>query len=384
MPGVRCVALLIALSAGLVGITAGAPAVAAPIPAAWSAHTSGPHAAAYRCAGRWSPIQAKVSGFVVGNCRGGTAVRGIGLDRCAPGCQRGARSEGPAWAAVALPRSSHFAACGWMNVKNRLDLGGTPPPGRCGRGIGPDQPLPDRYVKRFTGASLAGAPRPTSQKYAGLWVWAGRFTDGAHRGQEGGGLRYRPQFRDPTKTCRAYANVNPWMPWQRVRASERMWSVHDGSRHLTIRYVGRFRVADQHGRLQWWVNVHSSAPEDRARPWGFVAASCLFDGPTPRALATAHRQRPPAAARCGFGVAAFHEIVRRRGISCVRAKEALRSLRGPHHLAPIACHAARDVRGWHLTNVVRDPSLGITRYTAKGRSFDFLRHQFPGEIWCPA
>ncbi|MDO9357171.1 MAG: hypothetical protein Q7T55_25965 [Solirubrobacteraceae bacterium] len=363
---------------------------------------SGPNAIALSCGGRWAPIQAKVSGFVVGNCRGGTPVLGAATDACAPGCVRGARNEGRAWEAVALPPGAHFAGCGWINVQNRLGgPAGAPPPDRCGRVEGPDLALPQRYVKRFSGRSVGGAPKPRTEKYRGLYLWAGRFTSGANRGQEGGAIAYRPRFTsDPRKTCTAYANVNPGFPGQRVRSSERMWSVHDRSAQLQIRYVARFQARNEQGHLRWWVNAHSTAPSDRDQPWGFISAECLFDvapgDPDPfppteapaaatPALARYLRPAPPSTGpKCGFAPVAFHTIVARRGLTCAEAKAALRKLKGSHDLAPMACGRPRRLGGWRLRNLVRDPSLAITRYRRNGRSFDFQRHQFPGNIWCPA
>lgn len=354
-----------------------------------------------------------MSGFVIGNCRGGTPVAGLATDQCAAGCIRGAKSEGGGWQAVAPPRSAEFGACGWMNTKNRLtsssgsgagaraDDGAGPAPGAASRSCagraGPDLALLQRYVKRFTGRSVAGAPLPTTEKYPGLYLWAGRFTNGPRRGQEGGGQRHVPHLAGAASAgCTAYANLEPWHGDQRVRAKEAMWTVHDGSRQLDIRYLSRFQGDDEQGRPQWWVNAHSRAPQDRDQPWGFLSAACLFSAQR------AERGRPPAAAvsrknrrfarlgarhrgtaRCGFAPTGFHEILERRGLSCAQAKRVLRRLRGEHDLVPMACSGPRRVQGWRLTSVVRDPSLGITRYARGRQRITYQRHQFPDNPWCP-
>ncbi len=360
---------------------------------------AGPLDATVRCAGRWSPIQAKVSGFVVGNCRGGTVVRVTAVDICAPGCVRGAEREGRAWAAISQPAGGRYRACGWMNVRNRLRPAppqDAEPPARCGVLDGPDVALPQTFIKRDAGRSVGGAPAPRTTTYRGLYLWAGRFHSGRNRGREGGAIPYRPRLGSG-RTCTAYANVDPARPGGRVSARERMWVVHDRSRHVQIRYVARFRARDEAGRLRWWVNAHSTHPSDRDRPWGFVAAECLFAGDrgehagrgAPRGVRPSLRRvvrhtGRVGMRRCDFAPVGFHRIVATRGLSCAAAKRHLRELRGSRALAPMACARPRRVAGWRLTNLVRDPSLAVTRYWRAGRSFDFQRHQFPGNIWCPA
>jgi hypothetical protein len=385
------VAVLVVLA--FAGGAGAAAAAAAPAPLRPGLEGNGPGAESFRCAGTWAPIQAKVSGFVVGNCRGGTVVRGIATDQCAIGCVRGGAKEGRGWEAVSLPRRAHFPGCGWINLQNRLVRGGIGRPAdRCGRETGPDLVLLERYVKRFSGRRVAGAIGPRTTKYAGLYLWAGHFTSGPNRGREGGAIAYRPRLSDPARACTAYANVNPWLPGQRVRRSERMWTVHDRSRHLQIRYIARYQALNEQGEPRWWVNVHSTDPADREQPWGFVAAECIFGGSPSGAPGAARRLARGMARRssatpprkCGFAPVAFHEIIARRQLSCAQAKAVLRHLRGDHDLAPISCTAPRRVGGWALRNIVRDPSLGVTRYSRRGRSFDFQRHQFPSNIWCPA
>jgi hypothetical protein len=442
---VRVVIVVASLMALVIG---SAEAGAAPAPLRPGLAGNGPADATFRCREAWAPIQAKVSGFVIGNCRGGVTVRGVATDQCALGCVRGGKSEGRGWEAVSLPPGAHFAACGWVNLKNRLvpgssagqdsatdgarsetgaraGDGGATPANRCGRMPGPDMPYLERYVKRFSGKRVAGAIAPRTTKDAGLYLWAGRFSSGANKGQEGGAIAYRPRLGSGN-TCVAYANVNPWRPGQRVRRGERMWTVHDRSRHLQIRYIARFQALDEHGVTQWWVNAHSTDPGDRGQPWGFVSAACIFAGAAgragrdqapstsrragsaataPAAGRTARRAQIAAAAvarerarsgaderrvargrlpeKCGFFPVYLHTITERHGLSCDQAKAVLRRLRGDHQLAPIACDASRNVSGWTLRNVARDPSLGVTRYSRGGRSFDFGRHQFPSNIWCP-
>jgi hypothetical protein len=360
---------------------------------------SGPVEAVVRCAGRWAPIQAKVSGFVVGNCRGGSVVRVIAVDICAPGCVRGAETEGRAWAAVSPPAGGRYRACGWMNVRNRLVpslAADRDPAAQCGALDGPDVALPQGFIKRDTGRSVGGAPAPRTVTYRGLYLWGGRFHSGPHRGREGGAIAYRPRL-GAGQTCPAYANVDPTRPGGKVSARERMWVAHDRSKHLQIRYIARFRARDEQGRLRWWVNAHSTHPADRDRPWGFVSAECLFAGDrargadhrpprpvTPNLQRIVRHLRSPGSRRCDFAPVSFHRIVATHGMGCARAKKELRRLRDGHALAPIACARPRRVHGWRLVNLVRDPSLAVTRYSRSGRSFDFQRHQFPGNIWCPA
>lgn len=394
----RALVLVLVLGAGQASATPSA-ASAAPLRSLAGVERSGPLDAIVRCAGRWAPIQAKVSGFVVGNCRGGTPIRIIALDICAAGCQRGAANEGRGWAAFSPPDGGRYRSCGWINVRNRsapARATDRAPASRCARREGPDVALPQRFIKRDTGKSVGGAPPPSTITYRGLYLWAGRFHWGAHRGREGGAIPYRPRI-GAGRSCTAYANVDPTRPGGRVAASERMWTVHDGSRHVQIRYVARYRARDEAGRLRWWVNVHSTAPADRDRPWGFVSAECLFAGDrrAGRDHSAPRRVRPslrriarhpvrPGAERCGFAPVGFHRIVAVHGLGCSAAKKTLRELRGRHDLAPMACSRPRRVAGWRLTNLVRDPSLAVTRYARGEVSFDFERHQFPGNIWCPA
>ncbi len=363
---------------------------------------SGPGFRAFGCAGRWAPIQAKVSGFVVGNCPGGARVRGIASDACAPGCVRGVASEGRGWAAVSLPKSLHYKGCGWINMKNRLHdrRAKRLPKNRCHRSQGPDLAFPQSYIKRYSGRRVGRALAPNTKKYHGLYIWGGRFTRGPNRGQEGGAVNYRPRFPSaPNKICRAYANINPSLPGQRVRRSERMWAVHDGWRYLQIRYIARYQVADERGRLRWWVNAHSTHPADRDRPWGFISADCLFQGETPRLRIPARAVRPKPAmpwlalaapsvktggrSKCGFSPIAFHTIIARRRLTCSAAKATLRHLGATRRQNTTACTRPRPARGWSVRTVVRDPSLVITRYSRQGRSFDYQRHLFPGGVSCP-
>lgn len=402
------VALVLLLFAGLASPVASDAAQSTP-PQRSQSHppglpNSGPNALGYRCRGTWAPIQAKVSGFVIGNCRGGTPVSGIATDECAAGCIRGAKSEGGGWQAVRLPRSAGFPACGWMNMKNRLIPGGRPATARCDAPVGPDLTYLQGYVKRFAGRRVAGAPWPSTEKYRGLYVWAGRFTQGPRRGQEGGGERYVPRLgASPSRSCTAYANIEPWHPGARTRPSEAMWTVHDGSRNLDIRYLARFQARTARGGdLRWWVNVHSRSPADRAQPWGFISATCLFGKgatgraagtrPAPRrdarAIARRHRMdarrasQEQAEPRCGFDGTGLHVITDRRELTCAQAKAALRDLRGDHVLAPMSCGTPRRLGGWRLTSVVRDPSLASARYASPSGSFVFRRHAFPDNLWC--
>lgn len=361
---------------------------------------SGPGTAALGCAGRWAPIQAKVSGFVVGNCRGGTRVRGIANDACAPGCVRGVASEGGGWAAVSLPRSQHYQGCGWINVKNRLHdrRPAGMPRNHCRSIHGPDIALPQTYMKRYSGRRVGRALRPSTTKYAGLYVWGGRFTSGPNIGQEAGAVSYRPRFpADPKGICRAYANINPSIPGQQVRRSERMWKVHDGSRHLQIRYMARFQVKDEKGRLRWWVNAHSTYPGDRDQPWGFVAAECIFQGETERERIFARPAQPAIAApwlafpplpavapqgKCGLRPVAFHLISARRGLSCAAAKRVLRRLGTGRSVVPMSCRRPFTAGGWRVRNVLLDPSIVISHYSKAGRSFEYQRHRFPNDALC--
>ena len=393
--------LFTALVAVLAAYAAAPPAVirAGPVRDVGPVEAAGPVDATVRCAGRWAPIQAKVSGFVIGNCRGGAVVHVTAVDVCAPGCVRGAETEGRAWAAISPTTGGRYRACGWINVRNRLRpslAADREPAARCGGLDGPDVALPQSFVKRDEGKSVGGAPAPRTATYRGLYLWAGRFQAGRHRGREGGAITYRPRLR-AGGTCTAYANVDPTRPGGRVSARERMWDVHDRSEHVQIRYIARFRARDEQGRLRWWVNAHSTHPSDRDRPWGFISAECLFAGErgggadhraphpvTPGLQRIVRHVATPGATRCDFAPIGFHRIVATHGMGCARAKRELRRLRGRHALAPIACARPRRVRGWRLTNLVRDPSLAVTRYSRGARSFDFQRHQFPGNIWCPA
>lgn len=91
-----------------------------------------------------------------------------------------------------------------------------------------------QFIKRYTGQRVAGAWRPTTEKYEGLYVWARRFRI---RGQlhEAKGLKYTPH-----RACTACANINPY--------------------HV----------------LNWWVMASSIDESDKEQPWGFVSAACLF------------------------------------------------------------------------------------------------------------
>ena len=230
----------------------------------------------FTCAGDWAPIQAHVSGFVLGNCEGGTAVLGWKSFVSKVGDPTpGAPSEGRGWEAVSLPAEAHFDACGWINIKNRLDNAyGTPPENRC---ADPDLNLhpPDfefsEYIKQYTGTRVAGADAPVTPDHGGLYVWGRRI-----QGHETAGKQLEPHFASSSKTCTAYANINPYKTGQQVRESERMWAVHDGSTHIRIRYIAKHRARTEAGDLNWWVMTHSTDESDTEQPWGFVSAECLF------------------------------------------------------------------------------------------------------------
>lgn len=232
----------------------------------------------FTCAGAWAPVQAAVSGFVIGNCEGDTAALGWKTFVSKPGDYPGAPSEGRGWEAVSLPAEAHFDACGWINLKNWLDnVAGTPPANRCSDDDlqGPTFDDEAQYVKRYAGTRIAGANAPNTTTYKGLYIWARRFLIRGVR-HEASGYKYVPHFSSSDKTCTAYANVNPYKPGQQVRMSERMWSVHSGSPNVRIRYIARYRAKTEAGDLNWWVMTRSISPSDSDQPWGFVSASCLF------------------------------------------------------------------------------------------------------------
>lgn len=228
----------------------------------------------YTCRGTWAPIQADVSGFVMGNCAGGTAVDGF-YTYVDPNGYPGARSEGRGWEAVSFPPEAHFDACGWMNIKNRLTgVAGTPPPNRCASGSllrGPTFTNEAQYIKRTSGTRVSGSySPPNSTRYRDLYVWARRFII---RGvpHEAKGYKYVPRH-----DCTAYANINPYKSGQQVLASERMWTVHARSANLRIRYMARYRARKENGDLSWWVMSNSINPSDQSQAWGFISADCLF------------------------------------------------------------------------------------------------------------
>jgi hypothetical protein len=227
----------------------------------------------YTCRGTWAPIQADVSGFVMGNCAGGTAVDGFYTYVDTNGYP-GARSEGRGWEAVSLPPEAHFDACGWMNIRNRLTgVEGRPPPNRCASGAlrGPSFTNEAVYIKRTSGTRVAGsyAP-PNSTRYHDLYVWARRFIIRG-RPHEAKGYKFVPR-----RDCTAYANINPYKSGQQVLSSERMWTVHTGSANLRIRYIARYRARKENGDLSWWVMSNSINPSDSSQAWGFISADCLF------------------------------------------------------------------------------------------------------------
>jgi hypothetical protein len=208
----------------------------------------------------------------IGNCPGGMAVNGFKTYVSPPGNYPGAKSEGRGWEAVSLPAEAHFDACGWINLKNRLNnVAGTPPENRCASQH-LQGPLFDeaQFIKRYAGHRVAGALAPNTEKYEGLYVWARRFRI---RGQwhEAKGYRYTPH-----RACTAYANTNPYKTGQQVRASERMWTVHAGSSKLRIRYIAKHRANNEPSQLNWWVMANSIDASDKDQPWGFVSAECLF------------------------------------------------------------------------------------------------------------
>ena len=242
----------------------------------------------FRCAGAWAMIQANVSGFVIGNCRGDEWVLGYkGFVEPADVPIEdwpGAPSEGRGWEAVSLPAAAHFDGCGWINIKNRLYEPQSEPPqlvNRCDEG-----PIGDRrhaatyehaeFIKRYNGTRVAPADHPNSKRYDKLYIWAS-FGKKDGRRVEMSGKKYRPSFDDPDKTCQAYANINPYKGGpQQVLASERTFAVHDNSPNIRLRYLARFRAYDENGNLNSWVMLHSVHPTDRLQNWGFVSANCLF------------------------------------------------------------------------------------------------------------
>ncbi len=291
---------------------------------------SGPLDAIVRCAGRWAPIQAKVSGFVVGNCRGGTPIRIIALDICAPGCQRGAANEGRGWAAFSPPDGGRYRSCGWINVRNRsapARATDRAPASRCARREGPDVALPQRFIKRDTGRAWARPRRPPPSPTAGS-------TSGpADSTRRAPGSRGR---RDPLSTA---PRGGPHLPGVRERRSHPPWRSRRGEgahvdrpRWLSPRADPVRSPGTGRGMRRAPAVVGErprTAPTDRDRPWGFVSAECLFAGdrragrdhsaPAPRASVLRRIARHPVrpgAERCGFAPVGFHRIVAVHGLGC--------------------------------------------------------------------
>ena len=93
---------------------------------------------------------------------------------------------------------------------------------------------------------------------------------------EGDGKKYVPTFRDSDVSCTAYANINPYKGGQQAVFAERLWTVHDRSPNLRIRYVAKFRGDNENGQGRWWVMARSLSDSDDDRSWGFLSAECLF------------------------------------------------------------------------------------------------------------
>jgi hypothetical protein len=248
----------------------------------------------YRCVGgadTWAPIQASVSGFVIGNCKGDDWVLGYKA-RVYPANTPikdypGSPAEGLGWEAVSPRASAHFDGCGWINILRRLYRGQADPPSdlenRCDEG-----PVADRrhhanygfeeYIKRYSGNRIGGGggDEPNTIEYKGWYIWATNVK--ANGKKEKAGYKWIPHFANPNKTCDTYANVNPYKSGQHVLASEKTFSIHDESPNIRLRYIARFRANNEDGNPKWWVMLQSVSPTDRFRNWGFVAADCLFSG----------------------------------------------------------------------------------------------------------
>lgn len=232
-----------------------------------------------RCVGRWAPIQAKFSGFVIGGCASGTAVNAVAV-KTAPH-QPGSSNEGKSWAAVALPAGAGFDGCGWVNVRKLQAASSSPAAGGCGSLPGADYDE-FSYIKRYK-TRLSGSPRPNTQKYKGLYVWKRKIVRYENRNgvrtkvvYEGDGRKYVPDFNNPNASCTAYANINPYKGGQQVIFGERMWTVHNHSPNFRIRYIAKFRANNENGSPRWWVMARSLSQNDDDQPWGWVSAECLF------------------------------------------------------------------------------------------------------------
>ena len=87
---------------------------------------------------------------------------------------------------------------------------------------------------------------------------------------------------------------------------------------------------------------------------------------------------------CMFiGPSGTHWVTYYHGLSCERAKDVLRKLRGRHAFVPQACAGPRTLEGWHLTNLERKWTTIATRYSKGDLEIHYVRHQTYDNPSCP-